>query len=26
VVMVDQRKLPGEEVYVTCRTAAPMRV
>ena len=22
VVMVDQRKLPGEEVYVTCRTAA----
>src|SRR5687767_6318140 len=22
VVMIDQRKLPGVEVYVTCRTAA----
>ena len=22
VVMIDQRKLPGAEVYVTCRTAA----
>jgi methylthioribose-1-phosphate isomerase len=22
VVMVDQRKLPAEEVYVTCRTAS----
>jgi methylthioribose-1-phosphate isomerase len=22
IVMIDQRKLPGVEVYVTCRTAA----